>query len=128
MVTQYLVGQFASEPEADRGDPAMVVLPPEEQYRNDYTFVTPTSYNASTEGQSFLLIVRPPSLPITLDGSDVGGTFTPIAGREVAIVPVEGGTHTMSAGDTFGVIVFGMGQFTSYAYPAGLDLEEILII
>ena len=27
-----------------------------------------------------------------------------------------------------GVIVVGMGQFTSYAYPAGLNLEEILLI
>ena len=28
----------------------------------------------------------------------------------------------------FGVIVYGMGQQTSYAYPAGLNLEEILLI
>ncbi len=128
MVTQYLVGQFASEPEADRGDPAMVVLPPGEQYRSDYTFVTPTSYNASTEGQSFLLVIRPPGLDITLDGGSLGGSFNAVGGREVAIVPVEGGTHQMNASDTFGVIVFGMGQFTSYAYPAGLNLEEILLI
>jgi len=128
MVTQYLVGQFASEPEAERGDPAMVVLPPGEQYRSDYTFVTPTSYNASTEGQSFLLVIRPPGLDITLDGSSLSGSFEAVGGREVAIVPVEGGTHQMNATDTFGVIVFGMGQFTSYAYPAGLNLEEILLI
>jgi hypothetical protein len=128
MVTQYLVGQFASDPEADRGDPAMVVLPPGEQYRSDYTFVTPTSYNAGTQGQSFLLVIRPPGLDITLDGSSVSGSFSAVGGREVAIVPVEGGTHQMNAGDEFGVIVFGMGQFTSYAYPAGLNLEEILLI
>ncbi len=128
MVTQYLVGQFASMPEADRGDPAMVVLPPGEQYRSDYTFVTPTSYNASTQGQSFLLVIRPPGLDITIDGGSLSGSFSAVAGREVAIVPVEGGTHQMSASDEFGVIVFGMGQFTSYAYPAGLNLEEILLI
>ncbi|MAQ19179.1 MAG: hypothetical protein CMN30_30815 [Sandaracinus sp.] len=128
MVTQYLVGQQATTPAADRGDPAMIVLPPEEQFRSDYTFATPTSYNSSTSGQSYLLIVREPGLAITLDGSPVTATFSSVGGREVATVPVEGGTHTMEAERGFGVFVFGMGQYTSYAYPAGLDLEEILLI
>ena len=127
MVAQYLVGQFASEPEAARGDPAMLVLPPEEQFRDDYTFVTPTSYNASTQGQSFLLVVRPAGLAITLDGSPLSATFATVGDREVATVPVNGGTHSMAAANEFGVFVFGMGRFTSYAYPAGLDLEEILL-
>jgi len=128
MVTQYLVGQFATEPESARGDPAMVVLPPEEQFRDDYTFVTPTSYNASTEGQSYLLVTRPTGLEINLDGSAVNPSWTTVGDREVGIVEVSGGTHSMTAAQPFGVIVYGMGQFTSYAYPAGLDLEEILLI
>ncbi|HJL02118.1 MAG TPA: IgGFc-binding protein [Polyangiaceae bacterium LLY-WYZ-15_(1-7)] len=128
MVTQYLIGQFANDPPADRGDPAMMVLPPREQFRSDYTFVTPSSYNASTEGQSYLLIVRPVGLDVSLDGSNVSATWTTVGDREVGIVPVGGGTHTMEAADTFGVFVYGMGQFTSYAYPAGLNLEEILLI
>lgn len=128
MVSQFLVGQNASDPPAERGDPAMVVLPPREQYRRDYTFVTPSSYNPSTMGQSYLLVVRPPGLDITLDGGNLSGSWTTVGDREVAIIPVDGGTHQMSAADTFGVIVYGMGQFTSYAYPAGLNLEEILLI
>ena len=128
MVTQYLVGQQATEPEFERGDPAMVVLPPSEQFRRDYTFVAPTSYNSGTQGQSYLMIVRPPGLSVMLDGSAVGGTFETVGDSEVGFVPIEGGTHTMSATEEFGVIVFGMGQNTSYAYPAGLDLERILLI
>ena len=128
MVSQFLVGQNASEPPADRGDPAMVVLPPREQYRSDYTFVTPSSYNASTMGQSYILVVRTPGQEIQLDGSNISPTWMPAGDREVGIVPLDGGTHQMVATEPFGVIVYGMGQFTSYAYPAGLNLEEILLI
>lgn len=128
MVTQFLVGQYASTPPAERGDPAMLVLPPREQFRSDYTFVTPTSYNSGTMGQSYLLVTRPAGLNITLDGAPINTTWQTVGDREVGIVPVEGGSHTMQSTDTFGVIVYGMGLFTSYAYPAGLNLEEILLI
>ena len=131
MVTQYLVGQQATQPAAVSGDPAMTVLVPDEQYRSDYTFVAPTSYNPSTEGQNFIMVVRPPGLAITLDGTALSTDWSTAGGREVGIIPVSGGTHTLQSGspsETFGVYVFGMGQNTSYAYPAGLNLKEILII
>jgi hypothetical protein len=75
-----------------------------------------------------LLVVRPPGLAITLDGAPLSATFTPIGGSEVAVVPLDGGTHTMSAAMPFGIIAYGMGSFTSYATPAGLDLEPITIL
>lgn len=128
MVTQFLIGQFGSMPEADRGDPAMVVLPPREQFRRDYTFVAPTSYNTGTEGQNYILVVRNPGQSITLDGSPINPTWTAGGDREVGVIPISGGTHRMESADPFGVLVFGMGLFTSYAYPAGLNLEEILLI
>ena len=128
MVTQYLIGQHATEPAAPRGDPAMIVLPPSEQFRSDYTFVAPSSYNESVEGQSYLLLVRPAGLAITLDGRNVETTWTTVGENEVGIVPISGGTHQMDAEEQFGVLVYGMGQNTSYAYPAGLNLEEILLI
>lgn len=128
MVTQFLIGQYGSSPEADRGDPAMVVLPPREQFRRDYTFVAPTSYNTGTQGQNYILVVRNPGQAITLDGTAINPTWSPGGDREVGVLPITGGTHRMESADPFGVIVFGMGLFTSYAYPAGLNLEEILLI
>lgn len=128
MATQYLVGQYATTPAASRGDPAMVVLPPSEQFRRDYTFVAPTSYNSGTQGQNFVLVVRPTGVPVMLDGGAVSTTWTTVGDREVGILPIEGGTRRMESTEPFGVIVYGMGQFTSYAYPAGLNLEEILLI
>lgn len=128
LVTQYLRGQFATTPESARGDPAMTVLVPSEQFRSDYTFILPSSYNSATNGQNHVLVVRPPGLEITLDGAPMGGTFVPIGGSEIAVVPLEGGTHVTSAAMPFGLIAYGMGSFTSYATPAGLDLEPITIL
>lgn len=128
MVAQFLVGQFASDPAAARGDPALTVLAPAEQYRSDYTFILPTSYNAATNGQNHLLVIRPPGLAITLDGSPLSATFQPVGGREIGVVRLDGGAHHIAAASPFGVIAYGMGSFTSYATPAGLDLEPITIV
>ena len=103
----------------------MTVLVPNEQYRTDYIFVTPSSYNPSTNGQSYVLVIRPPGMDLTLDGSSVTATWQAVGGREVGIVPVEGGTHTMVGAMPFGMIAYGLGTYTSYAYPAGLNLHKI---
>jgi len=128
LVAQYLRGQYATEPESARGDPAMTVLVPSEQFRSEYTFILPSSYNAGTNGQNHLLVVRPPGLEILLDGAPLTATFTTIGGSEVGVVLLDGGTHTMTAAMPFGLIAYGMGSFTSYATPAGLDLEPITIL
>lgn len=128
LVAQYLRGQYATMPESARGDPAMTVLVPSEQFRSEYTFILPSSYNPGTNGQNHLLVVRPPGLAITLDGAPLTATFTPIGGSEVAVVLLDGGAHTMSAAMPFGIIAYGLGSFTSYATPAGLDLEPITIL
>ncbi len=128
-VAQYIRGQYATDPPSARGDPALTVLVPEEQYRNEYTFILPSSYNAGTNGQNHLLVVRPPGLALTLDGAPVNGvTWQTIAGREVGVILLDGGTHAISASDPFGLIAYGLGSFTSYATPAGLNLEPITVL
>ncbi len=127
-VTQYLLGQYASDPPAERGDPAMTVLVPSEQYRSDYTFILPTSYNTGTNGQNYLMVVRPPGLALTLDGSAASASWQMVGGREIGIITLDGGTHRISATDPFGLVAYGLGSFTSYATPAGLNLEQITIL
>jgi hypothetical protein len=128
MVAQYLRGQYARMPAAQRGDPGLTVLVPQEQYRSDYTFILPSSYNASNNGQNYLLIVRPPGLALTLDGSAVSGTFLPIGGREIGVISLDGGAHAISGNGAFGLIAYGLGSFTSYATPAGLNLTPITVL
>ncbi len=129
MVGQFLLGQYLDpENPAARGDPAMTVLVPAEQYRQDYTFIMPTSYNATTNGQNYLMIVRPPGLALSIDSTPVAAAWQSVGGQEIAIVPLDGGTHGIAGAGQFGIISYGLGEFTSYAYPAGLNLEQITTI
>ncbi len=125
MVGQFLLGQHYPDPPAERGDPAMTVLVPSQQYRADYTFINPTSYREDTNGQNYVMIVRPPGLDLVLDGGSVSATWQSVGGSEIATVPVAGGTHLITGTSDFGMISFGLGSYTSYAYPAGLNLEPI---
>ncbi len=129
MVGQFLLGQYfdAANP-APRGDPAMTVLVPQEQYRENYTFTAPSSYNSTTNGQSYVLIVKPPGMLLTLDTATLSIPWIVIGGWEIGVVPVEGGTHYIYGDEPFGMITYGLGSFTSYAYPAGLNLEQITVI
>jgi len=127
-VAQYVLGQYYPEPDAARGDPALTVLVPAEQYRPDYIFVAPSSYNAGTNGQTWVMVVRPPGLALTLDGAAVTADWRAVGGREIGIIAVDGGTHTIQAAEPFGLIAYGLGSFTSYASPAGLNLNPITIL
>jgi hypothetical protein len=124
-VAQILVGQNYTDPPQTRGDPALTIVVPEEQFRSSYVFITPTSYTAVTRGQSWLLISRDPGSSITLDGVEVVAGWARIGDRELATVPVSGGAHRATGTARFGVVAFGLGQYTSYAYPAGLDFVRV---
>lgn len=127
-VTQYLVGQYYGGGDSGRGDPAMTPLVPREQFRKDYTFIAPSSYSTETNGQSYVLISREPGSAVSLDGVPVSASFRAIGDRELTIVPVQGGSHSMQGASPFGIILFGLGSFTSYADPGGLNLEQITTV
>ncbi|MFO0685865.1 MAG: IgGFc-binding protein [Sandaracinus sp.] len=122
-VAQFLLGQNLETPPLPRGDPALTLLVPREQNRIDYELVTPTSYSPVVNGQSWLVVSRDLGATITLDGSAIGAPFTRVGDREIAVVPVEGGAHRATGTSPFGLVAFGLGTYTSYAYPAGLDLR-----
>ena len=128
MAVQYMLGQTADGANQDHGDPSMIILPPREQLRLSYSFVTPTSYHTEVDGQSFALVVRPVAVDIELDGTTLMVEWNRIGDREVGIVPLSGGVHTAASSHPFGLYVYGLGVTTSYAYPAGLDLAPILLI
>lgn len=134
LVTEYLVGQLDhASGTGKRGDPAMLTVPPAEQFRRDYVFITPESYDSidpfpgNPGGQSFVTLVRAPGAEIVLDGVAIDATWETVGGWEVATIEVDGGTHVLTGPSRFGLLVFGLGTHTSYAYPGGLDLESIFI-
>jgi hypothetical protein len=127
-VAQYILGATDTIGGTLAGDPSLLLLVPEEQYHDSYTFVTPSSYRRVANGQNFLLVIREPDAPVTLDNAPISGPWTRIGEREVRVLEIEGGIHRLDGGGRdIGAMVFGLGKDTSYAYPAGLDLERIVV-
>ena len=57
-------GGFTETPRA--GDPAIYLVPPVRQYRNDYAFLAPTTYYVD-----YITVITPPGANMILDGSPV---------------------------------------------------------
>jgi hypothetical protein len=125
IVAQYMEGQDAG---GDTGDPAMALAVPTDQYRLSYLFHAPTNYEVN-----YVEVFGPLGADIVLDGTSIGalteiGT-SGIGHRRVVLDngPRGDGSHEIHADQTFGISVYGYGQYTSYWYPGGLDLEPIII-
>jgi hypothetical protein len=122
LVVQFMLGEGQ---DTDEGDPAMVYEVPIEQYRTQYTFLTPVSFT-----HSFVNIVGPTGVPPTLDGTVVSAMPRTIGSSGLAVWAVEvmPGVHTLGVSGSsmpYGVKVYGTALFTGYAYPGGLDLTVI---
>jgi hypothetical protein len=130
MVGQFLVGQnMYSDGWGGVGDPSYSLIVPTEQFRDQYTFLAP-----STITQNYVNVTRrfdfdDKSAPIFLDGKEIADSefSTPIgsSGYSVAQVAISGTHHAIESKDAFGIVVYGFAEFTSYSYPGGLNLEYI---
>lgn len=134
------------------GDPSLIIVPPEEQFRSDYVFLTPDKY-----AFDFITVVVPFGATVRFDGQLLSPqvcTLTATDGLKPeerngkspefvtyscqlsypTIDPDTGklspgmqndGVHRLIASQPAGVIVWGFDSYVSYAYPAGTDLREI---
>ena len=127
-VTHYMIGQGdPAKPQnggAGAGDPSQSIAIPSEQFRKDYTFVAPVSFDVG-----FVNVIAPTGVAVEVDGTILAGaSFTPIgqSGKSVARFQLQKTPyHHATAGEPFGIVVHGYGQYTSYMYPGGLDLLRI---
>jgi len=119
LVTQFMLGD---QWDFSGADPMMVVIPPYEQYMDEYFF---SSLSKAENAQRNYVNVTIPTDAINsviLDGKDVNSSlFTPIQMTEYssAQLPLESGSHHISASKPFGVVVYGMGAWESYGYTGG---------
>ncbi|MDW8245016.1 MAG: IgGFc-binding protein [Sandaracinaceae bacterium] len=134
------------------GDPAIIAVPPVEQYRKDYVFLVPQYY-----AFDFITIIAPRDAQIWLDdillqpedcvrGPADGRprrrdepppdwlvhrcqlSFPDVIGSpNVRIEPGDQGDgyHTLRSSQEVGLIVWGFDAYVSYAYAGGLDLEPL---
>jgi hypothetical protein len=126
------------------GDPDFVLIPPPEQYLQNYTFFADPTYPVTN-----LVVVRSKKqdgsfADVTLDCLGVVSGWQPIGEHEWAHVDLTtgefepvgacaAGTHTMESEAPFGLWVWGWGgtgygaatKFVSYGYPAGMSLHPV---
>jgi hypothetical protein len=108
-----------------KGDPSLSTATAVEQFRLTYVFLAPNDYDVS-----YADVVVPTGTHLMLDGAAVSQSPTQIGGGNFGVVRVKldgssGGGHTLSGDQPFGLQIEGYGQYTSYQYPAGLDLVTI---
>ena len=134
------------------GAPAIVAIPPIQQYRQDYVFLTPDKY-----AFDFVVITADHDTYVELDGAPLDPrycttspadgierkpmdpppdrvihrcqlSFPDVVGRpNVRVEPgiQNDGVHTVVADAPVGILVYGFDAYVSYAYAAGLNLMEI---
>ncbi len=130
LVGQYLASQGCTG--SATGDPSFTIFPPVEQYRSDYTFLVPATF----DGDNAMIVVAE-GTSATIDGVDVGagpsGCDSFAGGSidgvtwDVLHCPLVDGVHRLEADAPVGLGVYGYGPAGSYAYPGGTSLERINI-
>ncbi len=122
MVAQFMIGGATSQ--SGNGDPAFLVPPAIEQYRDSYVFMTPGNY-----ALNYVTIIKEGGVQVTLDGAVVAqALFQPVGGTstwEYAVVDsLSAGVHRASAAEPFGVVVHGVDDYISYAFAGGIVLPD----
>lgn len=109
------------------GDPSETVLASVEQFRLKYLFLAPTDYD-----QSYADIVGTSDAAPVLDGTPVTAAFSTIGSGPYGVWrvtlnggPKSDGAHTLTSTSPVGLQVVGYGDYTSYQYPGGLNLNQI---
>jgi len=125
LVSQYMTGQDAG---GGTGDPAMALAVPVEQFRKSYLFHAPTNYTSN-----YVDVTVMAGVTVMLDnqaipaGQPVGSEGWTLTRVQLSNGPANDGNHSISASQPFGITVYGYGQYTSYWYAGGLDLNDIPI-
>lgn len=107
-------------------DPAMMIIPPTQQFLDDYTFANSVDTAFSS---SYVNVVIPDAAigSLRLDGQPVTATFYPIpgSGYSYAQIQDEQGSHHITADKPFGIYVYGFGIADSYANTGGAGFKVL---
>ena len=126
LVAQYVNSPRLSENEDDQ--PAMLLIPPVSQFKQDYTFLVATESSVN-----YLMIVILDSYQdgLLLDGVPVTTAWTPVASSSYVgtYVKIQGGQHRLVhiyLNVPFGAYIYGISNdICAYAYSAGTCLIPI---
>ena len=124
---EILIGQYmhgAEDVPSGKGDPSLSYAIATEQFRKSYIFVASSTYD-----QNFVNVIAKEGTTVLLDGQEIPqSSFKPIGSSGYAVARVQlsqTDVHTASSDEPFGIVTYGYGEYTSYMYPGGLDLQKI---
>jgi hypothetical protein len=133
------------------GDPAFILVPPTEQFRKSYVFLTPDLY-----AFDFMVIIAPRGATMEFDGGPLSDSclvegadgsdpsladflsykcqlsfpelLAPVGGVgawEVLPGDQNDGVHTLRSSEPVGLLLYGFDSFVSYGLAGGTDLKRI---
>jgi hypothetical protein len=126
-IATYMVGQQALPGGSILGDPSMSLAIPVEQFRTNYLFTAPTTYDFN-----FASITAKRGTKVTVDGMMLADTeFQRVGASDFGVAQLlldnAKAVHKLEADEEVGLTVYGYGWYTSYMYPGGADLDRITI-
>lgn len=107
-------------------DPSQSIAIPVEQFRRRYAFLAPDDYTAS-----YADVTAPTDAEVKLDGKPVSVAREgfPCSLYQVLRIWLDGsagGVHLLEASEPVGVQVLGHARYTSYQYPGGLNVADLV--
>lgn len=127
IVAQMLVAQCYST--ANVGDSSISLLPPVDQLRGEYVFLTPSSWETN-----YVVLGVPDGAKVSLDGADLPATCVSapvgtLLGTTYTAkrCPVKDGVHRVSADKPVSLMAYGFALHGSYAYVGGADVKPIYV-
>jgi hypothetical protein len=113
------------------GDPSQLLMPAAEQFRKDYVFLVPGTFQSN-----YIVLAKPTDASVMLDGQPLAqaeqsgcvtgpiGMVAGVAYDQITCPAVEG-HHQVSADKPFGLSVYGYYNVGSYAFVGGSDVKII---
>ena len=104
------------------GDPSIFLVPPRAQYRSDYPYLVPGTYESD-----YLTVVVDQGQTVTLDGTAVdltGASAVRGSTRVYKHLPLTDGPHRVTGSAAFGIVVFAYDDYVSFAFAGGMDLKR----
>jgi hypothetical protein len=105
------------------GDPAFILMIPNEQFRANYLFLVPNKY-----ASDYLSVVAKTGVAVRLDGAPLDAAGAKPAGNSGYVVyrmSIADGVHTLDADLPVMAYVYGYDTDVSYGYPAGANVVVI---
>ncbi|XP_061184993.1 uncharacterized protein LOC133193009 [Saccostrea echinata] len=129
MVVQFVQSQQSS---SEKSDPAMMIIPPVEQYGADYTFTTP-KYSLGSYNNYFMFIIEESKASgLRIDGKNfpTNTKFNKISGTNLigGYISISEGTHTVrhtSPIAIFGGFLYGQANYETYGFTTGMRMAKV---